>query len=117
MVAIREHGRRMAAIRMSISFLTNRRRTFTRARRWTEEQALTARQRRLPQMRVRRSVSRAPPEEGQRVANLDGGVLLPAGALEDIWRVAFERPVHDLSAVVLHVHVDVRVRIGPLDFR
>ena len=43
-------------------------------------------------------------------------VTADAATLEHAWRAGREAPVRHLALIVLHVHVEPDVRVGPLDF-
>ena len=42
-------------------------------------------------------------------------VLSPAGAIQRVWRASLDRPLRGLASRILHVHVEVDVRVHPLD--
>src|SRR4029078_11211457 len=41
----------------------------------------------------------------------------PAGSAQNTRAVGFDCPMHDLSVLVFHVQVDLRMRIGPDELR
>src|SRR5687767_765581 len=87
------------------------------SRRRTEEETLAVGERRLAEMRRRRTVAGAPAEDRDCVADLDRHVLLPARPRQHVRRIALQRPGNDLAAVVPHVEIQMRVRVPPVHFR
>src|ERR1700693_4777915 len=70
----------------------------------------------LSRMGPIRAVAGAPSEYGDHIAGPHRFVSLPANPVEHRRRIAFKFPMLHGAVLVLHIHEEIEVWIGPLDF-